>query len=51
LIKDGGKIKKRNKAGKDRSEEENKGRRKEIFEWEMYVEVTADAMKTATVAV
>jgi hypothetical protein len=35
LVKDGGK---RNKGGKDRSEEENKRRRKEIFEREIYVE-------------
>jgi hypothetical protein len=38
LVKDGGKIGKRNKEGKDRSEEENEGRRKEIFQREMYVE-------------
>jgi hypothetical protein len=51
LVKDGGKIGKRNKAGKDRSEEENEGRRKEIYEREMYVEITAGTMKTDTVAV
>jgi hypothetical protein len=32
LVKDGGKIGKRYKAGKDRSEEENEGRREKIFE-------------------
>jgi hypothetical protein len=41
LVKDGGKIGNRNKAGKDRSGEENEGRRKEIFEREVYVEITA----------
>jgi hypothetical protein len=46
LVKDGGKIGERNKAGKDRSGEENEGRGKEIFEREMYVEITAGAMKT-----
>jgi len=37
LVKDGCKIGNRNKTGKDRREEENEGRRKEIFEREMYV--------------
>jgi hypothetical protein len=50
LVKDGGKIGKRNKVRKDRSEEENEGRRKEIFEREMYVEITAGVVKTVTVA-
>ena len=37
LVKDGGKIGKGNKEGRDRSEEENERRRKEIFQREMYV--------------
>jgi len=51
LVKDGGKIEKRSKAGKDRSEEENEGRRKKIFEREIYVEISAGATNTDTVAV
>lgn len=51
MVKVGGKIGKRNKAGKDRSEEENEGRRKKIFEREVYAEITMGVMKTDTKAV
>lgn len=51
MVKDRVKIGSRNKTEKGRSEEGNEGRRTEIFEREMYVEVTAGAMKTVMVAV